>query len=165
VQAAYSYVRSKAADLEIDDRMFSEHDIHIHFPAGAIPKDGPSAGVAIATCIASVMGERPVRHDVAMTGEITLRGKVLSVGGIKEKVMAAQRANVKSVVLPEGNRKDLTEVPDEVKAGLEFVFAERVEDVWKEALIPLYVIRTRDRKYDEAEYKAERQKNERPEQR
>jgi len=169
VSAAYSYVRSKASELEIDDRMFSEHDIHIHFPAGAIPKDGPSAGVAIATCIASVMGERPVRHDVAMTGEITLRGKVLSVGGIKEKVMAAQRANIKTVLLPEGNRKDLTEVPDEVKEGLTFVFAERVEDVWKEALIPLFVVRTRDRKYDEAEYRAERQsqKNERdrPEQR
>src|SRR5207253_8108777 len=116
VTAAYSYVRSKAADLDIEDRMFSEYDVHIHFPAGAIPKDGPSAGVAIATCIASVMGERPVRHDVAMTGEITLRGKVLSVGGVKEKVMAAQRANIKSVLLPEGNRKDLTEVPDEVKA-------------------------------------------------
>ena len=111
------------------------------------------------------MGEKPVRHDVAMTGEITLRGKVLSVGGIKEKVMAAQRANIKTIVLPEGNRKDLTEVPQEVKEGLTFVFAERVEDAWKEALIPLYIVRTRDRKYDEAEYKAERQKSERPEQR
>jgi len=99
-----------------------------------------------------------VRHDVAMTGEITLRGKVLSVGGIKEKVMAAQRANIKMVVLPEGNRKDVTEVPGEVKEGLEFVYASRVEDVWKEALIPLYVVRTRDRKYDEAEYRAERKK-------
>jgi ATP-dependent Lon protease len=165
VTAAYSYVRSKASDLEIEDRVFSEHDIHIHFPAGAIPKDGPSAGVAIATCIASVMGERPVRHDVAMSGEVTLRGKVLSVGGVKEKIMAAQRANIKTIVLPEGNRKDLTEVPDDVKAGLNFVFAARVEDVWKEALIPLYIVRNRDRKYDEAEYKAERQKNERPEQR
>ncbi len=167
VQAAYSYVRSKAAELEIEDKVFSEFDIHIHFPAGAIPKDGPSAGVAIATCIASVMGERPVRHEVAMTGEITLRGKVLSVGGVKEKVMAAQRANIKTIVLPEGNRKDVSEVPDEVKHGLNFAFAERVEDVWKEALIPLYIIRARDRKYDEAEYKAERQKTERerPEQR
>jgi ATP-dependent Lon protease len=161
VQAAYSYVRSKAGDLQIEDRMFSEHDVHIHFPAGAIPKDGPSAGVAIATCIASVMGERPVRHDVAMTGEITLRGKVLSVGGIKEKVMAAQRANIKTVILPEGNRRDLSEVPDEVKAGLTFLFAARVEDVWKETLIPLYVVRGRDRKYDDAEYRAERKKNER----
>src|SRR5947209_19267652 len=155
VSAAYSYVRSNAAGLEIDDKVFTDSDIHIHFPAGAIPKDGPSAGVAIATCIASVMGERPVRHDVAMTGEITVRGKVLSVGGIKEKVMAAQRANIKTVLLPEGNRKDLTEVPEEVKTGLNFVFAERVEDVWKESLIPLYVVRTRDRKYDEAEYRAE----------
>ena len=166
VQAAYSYVRSKAGELEIEDRIFTEYDIHIHFPAGAIPKDGPSAGVAIATCIASVMGERPVRHDVAMTGEITLRGKVLSVGGIKEKIMAAQRANIKTIILPEGNRKDLTEVPEEVKAGLNFVFAERVEDAWKESLIPLYVVRTRDRKYDEAEYRAEKQKKadrERPE--
>ena len=136
VSAAYSYVRSKAHDLGIDDKKFAEQDIHIHFPAGAIPKDGPSAGVAIATCIASVMGERPVRHDVAMTGEITLRGKVLSVGGIKEKVMAAHRANIKTVVLPEGNRKDLAEVPDETKASLTFVFAERVEDVWNETLMP-----------------------------
>ena len=161
VQAAHSYVRSKASELDIADRIFSDFDIHIHFPAGAVPKDGPSAGVAIATCIASVMGERPVRHDIAMTGEITLRGKVLSVGGIKEKVMAAQRANIKTVVLPEGNRRDLTEVPAEVKEGLTFVFAERVEDVWKEALIPVLVVRARDRKYDEAEYRAEREKGER----
>jgi ATP-dependent Lon protease len=161
VQAAYSYVRSKAHDLDIDEKKFSEHDIHIHFPAGAIPKDGPSAGVAIATCIASVMGERPVRHDVAMTGEITLRGKVLSVGGIKEKVMAAHRANIKTVLLPEGNRKDLQEVPEETKAALKFVFAERVEDVWKEALIPLYIVKDHDRKYDEREYRAEREKSER----
>ncbi|HVT02706.1 MAG TPA: endopeptidase La, partial [Thermoanaerobaculia bacterium] len=135
VQAAYSYVRSKAAELAIDDKTFSETDIHIHFPAGAIPKDGPSAGVAIATTIASIMSERSVRHDVAMTGEITLRGKVLSVGGIKEKVMAAQRANIKAVVLPAGNKRDLSEVPDEIKAGLRFVFAERVEDVWAETLM------------------------------
>jgi ATP-dependent Lon protease len=159
VQAAYSYVRSKAHELEIDEKKFSEQDIHIHFPAGAIPKDGPSAGVAIATCIASVMGERPVRHDVAMTGEITLRGKVLSVGGIKEKVMAAHRANIRRVVLPEGNRKDLQEVPEETKAALEFVFAARVEDVWKESLIPLFVAKDSDRKYDEAEYRADRERS------
>jgi len=164
VTAAYSYVRSKAKDLDIDDKKFTENDIHIHFPAGAIPKDGPSAGVAIATCIASVMGDRPVRHDVAMTGEITLRGKVLSVGGVKEKVMAAQRANIKTVVLPEGNRKDLTEVPDEVKKGLNFIFADRVEAVWKETLIPVVMARPSARKYDDAEYKAEHQ-SDRPEQR
>jgi ATP-dependent Lon protease len=168
VSAAYSYVRSKSADLEIEDKQFTEHDIHIHFPAGAIPKDGPSAGVAIATCIASVMGERPVRHEVAMTGEITLRGKVLSVGGIKEKVMAAHRANIKTVVLPKGNEKDLSEVPEEIKKELHFVFAERVEDVWKEALIPILVSRDKARKYDEAEYRAERmqqKKEDRAEQR
>jgi ATP-dependent Lon protease len=136
VHAAYSYVRSKAPELQIDDDVFADTDIHIHFPAGAIPKDGPSAGVAIATTIASIMGDRPVRHDVAMTGEVTLRGKVLSVGGIKEKVMAAQRANIKVVILPEGNRRDLTEVPDEIKEGLEFIFAQRVEDVWRETLLP-----------------------------
>jgi len=161
VQAAYSYVRSKAHEIDIPEKKFSDHDIHIHFPAGAIPKDGPSAGVAIATCIASVMGERPVRHDVAMTGEITLRGKVLSVGGIKEKVMAAHRANIKTVLLPEGNRKDLSEVPEETKGALKFVFAERVEDVWKEALIPLYLVKDHDRKYDEREYRAEREKGDR----
>jgi ATP-dependent Lon protease len=164
VTAAYSYVRSKAKDLDIDDKKFTENDIHIHFPAGAIPKDGPSAGVAIATCIASVMGDRPVRHDVAMTGEITLRGKVLSVGGVKEKVMAAQRANIKTVVLPEGNRKDLTEVPDEVKEGLNFVFAERVESVWKETLMPM-VARPAARKQDDAETKIEPGASDRPEQR
>ncbi|HYK04615.1 MAG TPA: endopeptidase La [Thermoanaerobaculia bacterium] len=158
VSAAYSYVRSKAHELEIDDKKFAEHDIHIHFPAGAIPKDGPSAGVAIATCIASVMGERPVRHDVAMTGEITLRGKVLSVGGIKEKVMAAHRANIQLVVLPEGNRKDLQEVPEETRKNLKFVFAQRVEDVWKETLIPLFVAKVDDRKYDEAEYRADKER-------
>jgi ATP-dependent Lon protease len=135
VTAAYSYVRSKARDLGIDESLFSQNDIHIHFPAGAIPKDGPSAGVAIATCIASLMAERAVRHDVAMTGEITLRGKVLSVGGIKEKVMAAHRANITTVILPEGNRKDLHDVPEETKAALEFVFAERVEDAWAVALM------------------------------
>jgi ATP-dependent Lon protease len=162
VQAAHSYVRSKAKDLEIDPRRFSELDIHIHFPAGAIPKDGPSAGVAIATTILSIVGEKPVRHDVAMTGEITLRGKVLAVGGIKEKVLAAQRATIRTVILPEGNRKDLTEVPEEVRNQLEFIFAERVEDVWSEALIPLFVVRDKGRKYDLEEYQAEREKD-RPE--
>ena len=156
VQAAYSYVRSKARELDIEEKSFSEFDIHIHFPAGSIPKDGPSAGVAIATTIASVCGDRPVRHDVAMTGEITLRGKVLSVGGIKEKVMAAQRANIAMVVLPEGNRKDLSEVPPEIQEGLNFVFAQRVEDVWREALIPLYVVKGEQRRFDQAEYDAER---------
>jgi ATP-dependent Lon protease len=158
VSAAYSYVRSKAHDLDIDDKKFSEQDIHIHFPAGAIPKDGPSAGVAIATCIASVMGERPVRHDVAMTGEITLRGKVLSVGGIKEKVMAAHRANIRVVVLPEGNRKDVQEVPEETRQNLEFVYAERVEDVWKRALLPLVHGKEQSQKSDEPAASADQER-------
>ncbi len=162
VTAAYSYVRSKASELNIDEKIFSDYDIHIHFPAGSIPKDGPSAGVAIATTIASVCGERPVRHDVAMTGEITLRGKVLSVGGIKEKVMAAQRANIATVVLPEGNRKDLIDVPPEIQQGLNFVFAQRVEDVWKEALIPLYLPRKDERRFDQSEYDAERERERQP---
>jgi ATP-dependent Lon protease len=160
VQAAYSYVRSKSKELDIDERSFGDYDIHIHFPAGSIPKDGPSAGVAIATTIASVMGEKPVRHDVAMTGEITLRGKVLSVGGIKEKVMAAQRANIATVLLPEGNRKDLVDVPQEIQEGLNFIFVDRVEDVWREALIPLYVVRGAQRKYDQEEYDAEYRREE-----
>lgn len=165
VQAAYSYVRSKARELDIEDSVFAEHDIHIHFPAGAIPKDGPSAGVAIATTIASVMGEKPVRHDVAMTGEITLRGKVLSVGGIKEKVLAAHRANLKKVILPVGNERDLVDVPQEARDGLQFVFAARVEDVWAEALIPLYVVRSAERRFDQAEYDAERSQQGTPDRR
>jgi len=165
VQAALSYVRSKAGDLEIEDKAFTTYDIHVHFPAGAIPKDGPSAGVAIATTIASLMGEKPVRHDVAMSGEITLRGKVLSVGGIKEKVMAAHRANIRKIILPMGNKKDMSEVPAEVRDALEFVFAERVEDVWRESLIPLLLSRGVQRKYDQKEYDAERQRYERSEDR
>jgi ATP-dependent Lon protease len=161
VQAAYSYVRSKAKDLEINPKVFEETDIHIHFPAGSIPKDGPSAGVAIATTIASIMGEKPVRHDLAMTGEITLRGKVLSVGGIKEKVLAAKRGNIKKVILPIGNKKDLTEVPQEAMDGLEFIFVERVEDVWRESLIPLYLIRNVGRKFDQAEYDSEKRNEQR----
>ncbi|MCM2315675.1 MAG: endopeptidase La [Thermoanaerobaculia bacterium] len=136
VQAAYSYVRSRAGELGIDETVFTGHDIHIHFPAGAIQKDGPSAGVAIATAIASVMAGRPIRHDVAMTGEITLRGKVLSIGGVKEKLIAASRAHIRRVVVPMGNRKDLTELHGEVRRGLDIVFAERVEDAWCEALMP-----------------------------
>ncbi|MGK2856709.1 MAG: endopeptidase La [Thermoanaerobaculia bacterium] len=136
VQAAYSYVRSRAAELGIRESVFAEQDIHIHFPAGAIQKDGPSAGVAVATAIASIMSDRPIRHDVAMTGEITLRGKVLSIGGVKEKLIAARRAHIARVVVPMGNRKDLAELHGDVRSGLEIVFAERVEDAWREALMP-----------------------------
>ena len=165
VQTACSYVRSRARELGIPDDAFDRSDLHVHFPAGAIRKDGPSAGVAVATTIASVMAERPIRHDVAMSGELTLRGKVLSVGGIKEKVIAARRARIRRIVLPMGNRKDLAEVDDNVKADLEFVFAERVEDVWNESLIQVFVVNPeRRRRYDEAEFAADRARDGRREQ-
>ena len=135
VQTAYSYVRSRANDLGIAGETFTRQDVHIHFPAGSIPKDGPSAGVAVATCLASLLSGRPIRHDVAMTGEITLRGKVLSVGGVKEKLLAAHRAQIKRVLLPFGNKKDLPGLPREVRESVEIVIVERVDDVWDESLL------------------------------
>jgi ATP-dependent Lon protease len=135
VEAAHSYVRSHAESLKISTASVSGMDIHIHFPAGAIPKDGPSAGMAVATCLASLLSGRPVRHDVAMSGEITLRGKILSVGGIKEKVLAAHRARVNKVLLPIGNRKDLGTLPPEILKETEVVLVDRVEQAWKEALV------------------------------
>ncbi len=134
-QAALSYVRSKAKDLGVDDKFFEHSDIHLHIPEGATPKDGPSAGVTMATALASLLTNRLVKSDVAMTGEITLRGRVLPVGGIKEKVLAAHRAGLKTVILPRRNEKDLDELPDEVRKGMNFVFAEEVGDVWKAALV------------------------------
>ncbi len=128
-QAALSYVRSQAAKLGIDDTNFKELDIHLHVPAGAVPKDGPSAGITIFTALVSLLTNTCVRADVAMTGEITLRGNVLPVGGIKEKVLAARRAGVKRIVLPERNRKDLVEVPEECKADLEFIHVSRIDEV------------------------------------
>jgi ATP-dependent Lon protease len=129
-QAAYTCVRSRGDVLGIDEKAFDEKEIHIHVPAGAIPKDGPSAGVTMATAIASVHTGWPVRRDVSMTGEITLRGHVLPVGGIKEKVLAAKRAGIKTIVMPAANEKDLADVPKSVQNGIEFVFAERLEDVF-----------------------------------
>jgi ATP-dependent Lon protease len=134
-QAALSYVRSKAADLGIPDDTFETTDIHLHVPAGAVPKDGPSAGVTIAAALASLLTGRRVRDDVGMTGEITLRGQVLPVGGVKEKVLAAHRAGLKMVILPKQNDQDLEDIPDEVRASLEFILAERVDDVFGVALV------------------------------
>jgi len=134
-QAALSYVRSKAEQLGIPGDTFEDSDIHLHVPAGAVPKDGPSAGVTMATALASLLTGRKVRDDVGMTGEITLRGQVLPVGGVKEKVLAAHRAGLKSVILPRQNEKDLEDVPDEVRASLKFVLAERVDDVFQAALV------------------------------
>ncbi|MFQ5524790.1 MAG: endopeptidase La [Thermoanaerobaculia bacterium] len=144
VETAYSYVRAHGSELEIPGDLPRSSDFHIHFPAGAIPKDGPSAGVAAATCLASLLSGRPVRHDVAMTGEITLRGKILSVGGIKEKVLAAHRVGIKKVLLPIGNRKDLVSVPEDICEDIELVFIDRVQDAWKEALVPLVMAQESD---------------------
>ncbi|HDQ74010.1 MAG TPA: endopeptidase La, partial [Chloroflexi bacterium] len=134
-QAALSYVRSKARDLGIPDEVFEKTDIHLHVPAGAVSKDGPSAGVTMAVALASLLTGRRVRDDVGMTGEITLRGQVLPVGGVKAKVLAAHRAGLKTVILPSQNEKDLDDIPDEVRDMLNFVLAERVDDVFATALI------------------------------
>jgi len=135
-QAAVSYVWSNAEALDIDPKLFEGKTIHVHVPAGAIPKDGPSAGVTIMTALASLATRRPVRSDVAMTGEITLRGKVLPVGGIKEKVLAAHRAGIRSVILPSRNERDLEDVPEELRRQLRFIFVDDAEEVLRHALAP-----------------------------
>jgi ATP-dependent Lon protease len=134
-RAALSYARARSADLGIKPEYFNSHFFHIHVPAGAIPKDGPSAGITMATAIVSVLTDRPVRRDVAMTGEITLRGKVLPIGGLKEKLLAAHRAGIKTFILPEKNRKDLHEVPDEVKNAMELVMVSHIDEVLEKALL------------------------------
>ena len=133
-QAALSYVRSKALDLGIPEDFFANFDIHLHVPAGAIPKDGPSAGVAMFTALVSLFTDRPVKADVAMTGEITLRGRVLPVGGIKEKVLAAKRAGIKTVILPKENENNLEEIPPQIKEGMKFILVEEMDEVLMHAL-------------------------------
>jgi ATP-dependent Lon protease len=133
-QAALSVVKNRAADFGIDAARFEKADIHVHVPAGAIPKDGPSAGVAMFMALVSLMTERTVRSDTAMTGEISLRGLVLPVGGIKEKVVAAARAGVKRVMLPARNRKDYEDIPDEVRKVIEFVWLDNVNEAVASAL-------------------------------
>ena len=135
ISAAASYVRSRAIDFGIEPPLFDKRDIHVHVPEGATPKDGPSAGTAMATAIVSVLTGIPVRRDIAMTGEITLRGRVLPIGGLKEKLLAALRGGIKKVLIPEENAKDLAEIPDNVKSGMEIVPVSRVGEVLRHALL------------------------------
>jgi len=135
-QAAFSFVRSRVENLQLADDFHEKHDLHIHIPEGAIPKDGPSAGITMATALVSALTGRRIRHDVAMTGEVTLRGRVLPVGGIKEKVLAAHRAGIKTVIMPSENKKDLEEIPANVKRKLNFVLVDHMDQVLSEALLP-----------------------------
>src|SRR5262249_38549009 len=133
-QAALSFVRSKARWLGIEENFLEKTDIHVHIPAGAIPKDGPSAGVTMFTALASLLTGKPIRSDVAMTGEISLRGAVLPVGGIKEKILAAHRAGIKRVLLPERNEKDMIDVPDQAKNEMEFFYIKKIDEILPLAL-------------------------------
>jgi ATP-dependent Lon protease len=135
-RAALSYVRSRAEALGLDQSFFEKSDFHMHIPAGAQPKDGPSAGVTMATALVSLLSGRSVRSEVGMTGEITLRGQVLPVGGIKEKVLAAHRNGLRQVILPHRNEADLEDLPDEVRKVMKFTFVETVDDVLDAALEP-----------------------------
>jgi len=135
-QAALSYTRSRSKDFDIKPDVFEKTDIHIHLPEGAIPKDGPSAGITIATALVSAFTGRPVRHDVGMTGEITLRGRVLPIGGLKEKMLTAYRTGLKTVIIPKRNKKDLVEIPRRVKRGVNIIMAEQMDEVLAEALLP-----------------------------
>jgi ATP-dependent Lon protease len=134
-QAALSYAKSRSKELQIDEELFNTHDIHVHIPEGAIPKDGPSAGITLVTALVSVLANRPVKRSVAMTGEVTLRGNVLAIGGLKEKVLAAHRNKIATVILPATNRKDLEELPKEVLKEMEFVYVDNVRQVLKVALV------------------------------
>jgi ATP-dependent Lon protease len=132
-QAAHSWVRSHAVQLDLDPAWFEAHDVHVHIPAGAVPKDGPSAGITMATAIVSIVSGRPVSEEVAMTGEITLTGQVLQIGGVRAKVLAAQRAGIKKVILPRENEPELEELPEETQEEVEFVLVDSIEEVLEAA--------------------------------
>jgi ATP-dependent Lon protease len=133
-QAALSYIRSHVNQLGIETKNIEHTDIHIHVPAGSIPKDGPSAGVTMAVALASLLTRRPIKPALAMTGEITLRGKILPVGGIKEKVLAAARSGVKTVILPDQNRKDIADVPPEIRRKVKFRFVKTIAEAFNTAM-------------------------------
>src|SRR3712207_4280663 len=135
-RAALTYAATHASTLRIPEDRLGSIEVHVHVPAGAIPKDGPSAGVAMATAIVSAMAGRPVRRDVAMTGEITLRGRVLPIGGVKEKVLGAHRAGITHIVLPKANEADLEDIPEEVRTALHFHCVETLDEVFELALLP-----------------------------
>jgi len=135
-QIALSYVRGHAEELGIDPTSFEKHSFHIHVPAGAIPKDGPSAGVTMVTALTSLLSDRPVRHTIGMTGEVTLQGRVLPIGGVKQKVLAAHAAGLTEVILPERNRGDVDDVPEEVRDAMKFHFAMSIDEVLAAALEP-----------------------------
>jgi ATP-dependent Lon protease len=135
VNAAYSYVRSRAEMLGIPNTTFGNHDLHVHFPVGATPKDGPSAGAAVTLAIASSLADRSVRHDLAMTGEVTLRGKILDIGGVREKTLAAYRAGIRHIILPSNNERDLRDVPADVREGMTFHFADHMDEIFEIALL------------------------------
>ena len=133
-QTALSYVKSQADALKFDAHALQD-DIHIHVPAGAIPKDGPSAGITIATALASIAMKRGISPEIAMTGELTLRGKVLPIGGIKEKILAAKQAGIKKIIVPVGNQKDFVEIPEDIQAGLTFHFVDEMTEVFPEVFV------------------------------
>jgi len=156
IQAAESYVKSRSYTFGIDPKDFEKKDFHVHVPEGATPKDGPSAGVAMVTAIVSVLTGIKVRRDVAMTGEVTLRGRVLPIGGLKEKLLAALRGGIKTVLIPEENEKDLTEIPDNVKRGLKIIPVKTIDEVIAAALVgKLTPIDPRDTEQVEAVAKGE----------
>ena len=134
IQAAFTVVRSRAQALGLDTNFHEKLDLHIHVPEGATPKDGPSAGVGMCTALVSVLTNIPVKADVAMTGEITLRGQVLRIGGLKEKLLAAHRGNIKTVIIPADNERDLPEIPDNIKADLEIIPVQWIDEVLEHAL-------------------------------